>query len=109
MAFARDGLSPTELSDLLHAFRDANFDAMPTTFPQKQSANRPSLALTAARYQRVALAHGDARLGPLLERIAALADRSTSHAHYLLKSDPGTPIVVTPWPHADVDLARLVD
>jgi len=109
VTFTRERLSPTELSDLLHAFRDANFDAMPTTFPQKQSANRPSLALIAARYQRVALADGDARLAPLLERIAALADRATSHAHYLLKSDPGTPIVVTPWPHADVDLARLVD
>ena len=109
VTFTRERLSPTELSDLLHAFRDANFDAMPTTFPQKQSANRPSLALIAARYQRVALGDGDARLAPLLERIAALADRATSHAHYLLKSDPGAPIVVTPWAHADVDLARLVD
>jgi hypothetical protein len=109
VTFTRERLSPTELSDLLHAFRDANFDAMPTTFPQKQSANRPSLALIAARYQRVALADGDARLAPLLERIAALADRATSHAHYLLKSDPGALIVVTPWAHADVDLARLVD
>jgi hypothetical protein len=81
VTFTRERLSPTELSDLLHAFRDANFDAMPTTFPQKQSANRPSLALIAARYQRVALADGDARLAPLLERIAALADRATSHAH----------------------------
>ena len=109
VTFTRERLSPTELSDLLHAFRDANFDAMPTTFPQKQSANRPSLALIAARYQRVALGDGDARLAPLLERIAALADRATSHAHYLLKSDPGAPIVVTPWAHVDVDLARLVN
>ena len=109
LTFTRERLSPTELSDLLHAFRDANFDAMPTTFPQKQSANRPSLALIAARYQRVALGDGDARLAPLLERIDALADRATSHAHYLLKSAPGVPIVVTPWAHADVDLARLVD
>jgi len=109
VTFTRERLSPTELSDLLHAFRDANFDAMPTTFPQKQSANRASLALIAARYQRVALGEGDARLAPLLERIAALADRATSHAHYLLKSDPGAPIVVTPWAHVDVDLARLVD
>jgi hypothetical protein len=33
----------------------------------------------------------------------------TSHAHYLLKSAPGVPIVVTPSANADVDLARLVD
>jgi hypothetical protein len=109
LTFTRERLSRTEVSDLLHAFRDANFDAMPTTFPQKQSANRPSLALIAARYQRVALGDGDARLAPLLKRIDALADRATSHAHYLLKSAPGAPIVVTPWAHADVDLARLVD
>ena len=109
LTFTRERLSPTELSDLLHAFRDANFDAMPTTFPQKQSANRPSLALIAARYQRVALRDGDARLAPLLERIDALADRATSHAHYVLKSAPGVPIVVRPWANADVDLARLVD
>jgi hypothetical protein len=109
LTFTREKLSPTELSDLLHAFRDANFDAMPTTFPQRQSANRPSLALIAARYQRVALIDGDARLAPLLERIDALADRATSHAHYLLKSAPGVPIVVKPWANADVDLARLVD
>ena len=36
LTFARERLSPAELSDLLHAFRDANFDAMPTTFPQRQ-------------------------------------------------------------------------
>ena len=108
LTFTRERLSPTELSDLLHAFRDANFDAMPTTFPQRQSANRPSLALIATRYQRVAL-DGDARLASLLKRIDALADRATSHAHYLLKSAPGVPIVVTPWANADVDLARLVD
>jgi len=52
VTFTRERLSPTELSDLLHAFRDANFDAMPTTFPQKESAKGPSLALIAARYQR---------------------------------------------------------
>jgi hypothetical protein len=46
---------------------------------------------------------------PLLKRIDALADRATSHAHYVLKSAPGAPIVVRPWAHADVDLARLVD
>jgi len=109
LTFARERLSPTELSDLLYAFRDANFDAMPTTFPQTRSANRPSLALIAARYQRVALSDGDARLVPLLERIDALAGRATSHAHYLLKSAPGVPIVVTPWANADVDLARLAD
>ena len=109
LTFTRERLSPTELSDLLHAFRDANFDAMPTTFPQKQSANRPSLALIAARYQRVALGDGDARLAPLLRRIDALTDRATSHAHYILKSAPGMPIVVRPWTIADVDLARLVD
>jgi hypothetical protein len=109
LTFTRERLSPTELSDLLHAFRDANFDAMPTTFPQRQSANRPSLALIAARYQRVALRDSDARLDPLLKRIDALADRATSHAHYLLKSAPGESIVVTPWANADVDLARLVD
>ena len=109
VTFTRERLSPTELSDLLHAFRDANFDAMPTTFPQRQSANRPSLALIAARYQRVALRDGDARLAPLLKRIDALADRATSHAHYLLKSARGVPIVVRPWANADVDLARLVD
>ena len=109
LTFTRERLSPAELSDLLHAFRDANFDAMPTTFPQRQSANRPSLALIAARYQRVALRDGDARLAPLLKRIDALADRATSHAHYLLKSAPGVPIVVRPWANADVDLARLVD
>jgi hypothetical protein len=109
LTFARERLSPAELSDLLHAFRDANFDAMPTTFPQRQSANRPSLALIAARYQRVALSDGDARLAPLLKRLDALAERATSHAHYILKSAPGVPIVVTPWANADVDLARLVD
>jgi hypothetical protein len=109
LTFTRERLSRTELSDLLHAFLDANFDAMPTTFPQRQSANRPSLALIAARYQRVALREGDARLASLLRRIDALADRATSHAHYLLKSAPGVPIVVTPWANADVDLARLVD
>jgi hypothetical protein len=109
LTFTRERLSRAELSDLLRAFRDANFDAMPTTFPQRQSANRPSLALIAARYQRVALRDGDARLAPLLKRIDALADRATSHAHYLLKSAPGAPIVVTPWANGDVDLARLVD
>lgn len=109
LTFARERLSPPELSDLLRAFRDANFDAMPTTFPQRQSANRPSLTLTGARYQRVALRDGDARLAPLLERIDALAGRATAHAHYLLKSAPGVPIVVKPWAEADVDLARLAD
>jgi hypothetical protein len=73
LTFTRERLSRTELSDLLHAFRDANFDAMPTTFPQRQSADRPSLALIAARYQRVALRDADARLAPLLTRIDALA------------------------------------
>jgi hypothetical protein len=109
LTFTRERLSPAELSDLLRAFRDVNFDAMPTTFPPRQSANRPSLALIAARYQRVVLGDGDARLAPLLKRIDALADRATSHAHYVLKSPPGVPIVVRPWANADVDLARLVD
>src|SRR4030095_14206458 len=96
LTFTRERLSPTELSDLLHAFRDANFDAMPTTFPQRESANRPALALMAARYQRVVLSDGDALLTPLLKRIDALADRATSHAHYLLKSAPGAPSVRPP-------------
>jgi hypothetical protein len=109
LTFTRERLSPTELVDLLHAFRDANFDAMPTTFPQRQSSNRPSLTLVAARYQRVVFNSGDARLAPLLTRIDALADRATSRAHYLLKSAPGAPIVVTPWTDADVDLGRLAD
>ena len=30
LTFTRERLSPTELSDLLHAFRDANFDARST-------------------------------------------------------------------------------
>jgi hypothetical protein len=51
LTFTRERLSRAELSDLLRAFRDANFDAMPTTFPQRQPANRPSLALITARYQ----------------------------------------------------------
>jgi hypothetical protein len=109
LTFTRERLSPAELSDLLHAFRDANFDAMPTTFPQRQSANLPSLVLIAQRYQTVVLQDGEARLAPLLKRMDALADRATSHAQYVLKSPPGVPIVVRPWPNADVDLVRLVD
>jgi hypothetical protein len=109
LTFTRERLSQAELSSLLQAFANANFDVMPTTFTQKQSANRPSLALIAARYQRVVLNEADSRLAPLLERIDALADRATSHAHYVLKSAPGVPIVVKPWANPDVDLARLVD
>jgi hypothetical protein len=103
LTFTREKLSPAELSDLLRAFRDVNFDALPTTFPQKQSANRPGLALMAARYQRVALSGGDARLAPLMKRIDALADRATSHARYIVKADRGVPIVVRKREHRRSD------
>src|SRR5215471_1314232 len=107
--FTKERLAPAEIADLLRAFRDANFDALPSTLPQTNSANRPSLALLAARYQWVAPRDGDTRLASLLTRLDALAARATSHARYVVKSVAGVPIVVKPWPYADVDLARLGD
>jgi hypothetical protein len=109
LSFDQQKLAPAELSDLLRSFNDANFDSVPTEFPQKDSSSRPSLTLIGTRYQRVALKDGDPLLAPLVKRLDALADRSMSQARYILKRDDPIPLDVRPWPYAEVDLEKLMD
>jgi hypothetical protein len=109
LSFDQERLSPAELSDLLRAFGEAQFDSLPTEFPQETTFGQPSLTLIGARYQRVALKDGDARLAPVVKRLDALADRSMSQARYILKRDDPLPLVVRPWPYPDVDLDKLTD
>ena len=109
ITFDQEKLSPVELSDLLRSFEQAQFDSVPTEFPEEDSRSRPSLTLIGARYQRVALKDGDALLAPVVKRLDALADRSMSQSRYILKRDDPIPLIVRPWPYAEVDLEKLMD
>ena len=113
-AFARQKLTPSELSDLLRAFRDVNFDAIPAAFPPRrtESSGRPSLTLIGVRYQRVAVKEGDARdarIDALLKRLGVIADKATADARYILKRGNGIPLMIVPWPYPDIDLEGVVD
>src|SRR5688572_25320420 len=109
VTFTRERLSAAELSDLLRAFRAANFNSIATTFPESRSASRPSITLIGARYQRVAVDAGDPRLAPVLKRLNAIAARATSRAKYVLKRGSAMPLDVRPWPYPAIDLERFVD
>ncbi len=109
MTFTRERLSAAELSDLLRAFRAANFNSIATTFPESRSGNRPSITLIGARYQRVVADAGDPRLAPVMKRLNAVAVRATAQAKYVLKRGSALPLDVRPWPYAAIDLERFVD
>jgi hypothetical protein len=103
VTFTRERLSAAELSDLLRAFRAANFNAIATTYPQSRSGEVRSLTLIGARYQRVAIEDGDRRLSPLLTRLDRIAARATSRATYVLKRGSAIPLDVRPWPYPAID------
>ena len=109
VTFTRERLSAAELSDLLRAFRAANFNSIASTFPESRSGNRPSITLIGARYQRVVVDAGDPRLAPVMKRLNAIAVRATSQAKYVLKRGGAMPLEVRPWPYAAIDLERFVD
>jgi hypothetical protein len=103
VTFTREQLSAAELSDLLRAFRAANFNAIATTYPQSRSGDARSLTLIGARYQRVPIEDGDRRLAPLLTRLDGIAARATSRATYVLKRGSAIPLDVRPWPYPAID------
>jgi hypothetical protein len=109
VTFTRERLSAVELSDLLRAFRIANFTTIPTTFPESQSGSRTSITLIGARYQRVVVETADPRLAPVLKRLNAIAARATSRAKYVLKRGSAVPLDVRPWPYPAIDLERFAD
>jgi hypothetical protein len=96
------------LSELLRAFRRANFNTFPTTFPEPRS-NRPSITLIGARYQRVVVEPGDPRLAPVMKRISAIEARATSRAKYVLKRGGALALDVRPWPYPAIDLERFAN
>ena len=102
VTFTRERLSAAELSDLLRAFRAANFNAIATTYPSGPGESR-SLTLIGARYQRVVIEDGDRRLTPLLTRLDTIAARATSRATYVLKRGNAIPLDVRPWPYPPID------
>jgi hypothetical protein len=107
VTFTRERLSAAELSDLLRAFRTANFNAIADTFPEPRSDGRPSLTLIGARYQRVMI--DDPRVAPVLKRLNAIAARATSRAKYILKRGGVMSLDVRNWPYPAIDLERFVD
>jgi hypothetical protein len=107
VTFTRERLSASELSDLLRAFRTANFNAIADAFPGARSDGRPSLTLIGARYQRVLI--DDPRIAPVLRRLSAIATRATSRAMYILKRGSAMSLDVRTWPYPAIDLERFVD
>ena len=106
VTFTRERLSAAELSDLMRAFRTANFNAIATTYPQSRSDGARSVTLIGTRYQRVVIEEGDRRLARLLTRLDAIAARATSRATYVLKRGSAIPLDVRPWPHPAIDPAN---
>ena len=109
MQFTRERLSPSELADLLAAFRAVDFDALPSTFPPYTQSNGSMIALIGARYQSVTIAGREARLAPLLTRLNGLAVKATARAQYILRREGPIPLAIYPWPHAEIALDKLVD
>jgi hypothetical protein len=109
VTFTRERLSAAELSDLLRAFRAANFNAIAAAFPEPRSDSRPSLTLIGARYQRVLIDDADPRVAPVLKRLGAIAARATSRAKYILKRGGAMSLDVRTWPYGAIDLERFVD
>jgi hypothetical protein len=107
VAFTRERLGGAELSDLLRAFRAANFNVIADAFPEARSDGRPSLTLIGARYQRVLI--DDPRVAPVLKRLSAIAARATSRAMYILKRGGAMSLDVRSWPYPAIDLERFVD
>ena len=107
LTFVRERLSAAELADLLQAFGDANVDSLPTAFPRANWSNPPALTLIGARYQRVVIGGGDARLAPLVKRLDDLARRAMSRSRYIVKRDTPIRLAIRQWPYGDVDLAQL--
>ena len=107
VTFTRERLSAAEMSDLLRAFRTANFNAIADAFPDLRSDGRPSLTLIGVRYQRVLI--DDLRVAPVLKRLNAIAARATSRAKYILKRGDVMSLDVRTWPYPAIDLERFVD
>jgi hypothetical protein len=98
--FAREGLSPGELTELLAAFGEASIDTAPA-FPDTATGMSGSrLLLAAARYQLVLTDSPPPALAPVIGRLNLLKARAMSSARLVLRT--GAARAIQPGEGVDV-------
>jgi hypothetical protein len=103
--FAREGLSPTELKELLAAFGRASVDTAPA-FPDTAAGRSSSrLLLLAGRYQLVLTDAPPPALAPVIERMNRLKARAMSSARLILRT--GAARAIQPGEAADAPDAAV--
>jgi hypothetical protein len=102
-------LSGEELADLLRAFGQAGFDAVPSELrPMGNVPDRNSLTLICRRDQYVSLPGKEALLAPLLEHMEALKKRATSQLSYVLMYKQRLKQKILEWPYPQMPLSEFV-
>jgi hypothetical protein len=102
--FARERLSPAELSDLLALFDAVNFDALPGSIPARDRHEQSTLTLIGARYQNVSTVGREAVLASLIRRMEAIAGKATSHTSFVIQPGVKTKLTILPWPYPQIRL-----